>query len=83
MNNKAIFSIVAVTLLLMTAVPLVGGGSEGTNVGNFEMGQMTSDYEKADEKIICDATLEPQLRIIGNILYPSFLSNCSSLFGVA
>ena len=28
-------------------------------------------------------TIKPQLRIIGNILYPSFLSNCSSLFGVA
>jgi len=45
MNNKAIFSIVAVTLLLMTAVPIVSSDSEGAEIGDFEVGHVASDYE--------------------------------------
>ena len=58
MKTKSFFSIVAVALLLMAAVPLISSGSEGAAISDdLDEGAYYADY-KEDKKIICEATLE-------------------------
>ena len=56
-EKKGVFTLVIVTLLIITSIPLISVGSEGEVIGNSSKEAYYSDFAE-EEKRYCNATLE-------------------------